>query len=73
MRIRPQRLFYYREFPVLYVDDEPENLRIFELGFRREFDVVTAASAEEGQHRDHPRPARDPPDAKTIGGIGRRL
>ncbi|MDH3685561.1 MAG: ATP-binding protein [Myxococcales bacterium] len=48
MQIRPQRLFDYREFPVLYVDDEPENLRIFELGFRREFEVLTANSGEEG-------------------------
>jgi len=48
MQIRPQRLFDYREFPVLYVDDEPENLRIFELGFRRDFEVLTANSGEEG-------------------------
>jgi two-component system NtrC family sensor kinase len=41
-------LLDYREYPVLYVDDEPENLRIFELGFRREFSIVTAASGEEG-------------------------
>ena len=39
MQVRPQRLLDYREFPVLYVDDEPENLRIFELGFRRDFTV----------------------------------
>ncbi|MEE3330713.1 MAG: ATP-binding protein [Myxococcota bacterium] len=37
-----------REFPVLYVDDEVENLRIFELTFQREFTVLTAQSAEEG-------------------------
>lgn len=48
MEIRPQRLFDYREYPVLYVDDEPENLRIFELGFRREFEVLLAPSGEEG-------------------------
>jgi signal transduction histidine kinase len=48
MQIRPQRLFDYREYPVLYVDDEPENLRIFELGFRRDFEVITAGSGEEG-------------------------
>jgi len=41
-------LLDYREYPVLYVDDEPENLRIFELGFRREFAIVTAISGEEG-------------------------
>jgi two-component system NtrC family sensor kinase len=38
----------HREFPVLYVDDEPENLRIFELTFRRDFTVLTAQSADEG-------------------------
>ena len=48
MRPRPVRLHDPREFPVLYVDDEVENLRIFELTFRREFTVLTAQSAEEG-------------------------
>jgi signal transduction histidine kinase/FixJ family two-component response regulator len=48
MQVRPQRLLDHREFPVLYVDDEPENLRIFELGFRRDFSVLTAASGEQG-------------------------
>lgn len=48
MRPRPQRLLDYREFPVLYVDDEPENLRMFQLGFRREFTVHTAEGAEQG-------------------------
>jgi signal transduction histidine kinase len=38
----------YREYPLLYVDDEPENLRIFELTFRREFSILTAHSGEEG-------------------------
>ena len=37
-----------RQFPILYVDDEAANLRIFELTFRREFTVLTAQSAEEG-------------------------
>jgi CheY-like chemotaxis protein len=37
----------YREFPVLYVDDEVENLRTFELAFRREFSVVRATSGSE--------------------------
>jgi signal transduction histidine kinase len=31
---------------VLYVDDEVENLRIFELTFRREFSIVTATNGE---------------------------
>jgi signal transduction histidine kinase len=48
MQVRPQRILDYREFPVLYVDDEPENLRIFELGFRREFSVLTAGSGDQG-------------------------
>jgi signal transduction histidine kinase len=48
MQVRPQRILDYREYPVLYVDDEVENLRIFELGFRRDFGVVTAPSAEQG-------------------------
>ncbi len=46
----------YREFPVLYVDDEPENLRIFELTFRREFSILTAASGEEGLEVINTRP-----------------
>jgi signal transduction histidine kinase len=48
MEPRPLRLLDYREYPVLYVDDEPENLRIFELGFRREFSIITAGGGEEG-------------------------
>jgi signal transduction histidine kinase len=48
MQVRPQRLLDYREYPVLYVDDEPENLRIFELGFKRDFSVITASSGEQG-------------------------
>ncbi len=41
---------------MLYVDDEPENLRIFELTFRREFSVVTARSGEEGLQQIHQKP-----------------
>ncbi len=48
MRPRPLQLLDHRDFPVLYVDDEPENLRVFELTFGREFSILTAASAEEG-------------------------
>lgn len=48
MRPSPSRLMDHREFAVLYVDDEPDNLRIFELTFRRDFTILTAASAEEG-------------------------
>ena len=48
MRPRPRQLLDYKEFPVLYVDDEPDNLRVFELAFKREFKILTATSAEEG-------------------------
>ncbi|MGH0032379.1 MAG: response regulator, partial [Myxococcota bacterium] len=48
MRPRPERLRDHREYPILYVDDEAENLRIFELTFRREFSIRTATSGEEG-------------------------
>jgi len=48
VRPSPDRIFDYREYPVLYVDDEQENLRIFELTFRREFSVLTASSGPEG-------------------------
>ena len=51
MRPRPDRILDYKEYPVLYVDDEPENLRIFELSFRREFSILTARSGEEGLER----------------------
>jgi two-component system, NtrC family, sensor kinase len=48
MQPNPQMLRDLREYPILYVDDEPENLRIFELTFRREFTVLTATSGEQG-------------------------
>jgi signal transduction histidine kinase len=48
MRPNPDRLRDYREYPILYVDDEPDNLRIFELTFGREFSIFTAKSGEEG-------------------------
>ena len=48
MRPKPTRLLDHREYPVLYVDDEPDNLRIFELTFRRDFTVLTATNAKEG-------------------------
>ena len=38
----------HREYPVLYVDDELDNLRIFELTFRRDFTILTASSAQAG-------------------------
>jgi CheY-like chemotaxis protein len=37
----------YRSFPVLYVDDEVDNLRTFELAFRHDFTVLRAESGSE--------------------------
>lgn len=34
---------------VLYIDDEPHNLLSFKASFRRDFNVFTAESAEEGR------------------------
>ncbi len=48
MRPSPLRLLDHREFPILYVDDEPDNLRIFELTFRKDFSILTASDAAEG-------------------------
>lgn len=33
---------------LLYVDDEPLNLKLFELNFRKKYDVLTAESGLEG-------------------------
>ncbi len=56
MRPSPDRILDYAEYPVLYVDDEPDNLRIFELTFRTEFSILTAASGAEGLALIHERP-----------------
>jgi DNA-binding NtrC family response regulator len=40
-----------RALPVLYVDDEPENLALFELQFGREFNVATASSGAQALER----------------------
>jgi signal transduction histidine kinase/FixJ family two-component response regulator len=56
VRPRPDRILDYREYPVLYVDDEPENLRIFDLTFRREFSILLARNGEEGLARLHASP-----------------
>jgi len=48
VRPSPESLLDYREYPVLYVDDEPENLRMFVRGLRREFTVRTATGAADG-------------------------
>jgi len=37
----------YQAYPVLYVDDEVDNLRTFELAFRRDFRVVRATDGRE--------------------------
>ncbi len=34
----------YRQFPVLVVDDEPDILRSFSLGYRKDFEILTADS-----------------------------
>jgi GAF domain-containing protein/ActR/RegA family two-component response regulator len=51
MQASPERILDYREYPILYVDDRPERLQIFELAFRREFSVLTARSGEEALER----------------------
>jgi len=56
MRPSPSRLLDLREYPVLYVDDERENLRIFELSFRREFKILTALDAQQGLALLHEHP-----------------
>ncbi|HPR84329.1 MAG TPA: response regulator [Candidatus Paceibacterota bacterium] len=33
---------------LLYVDDEPMNLKLFEINFRKKFNVLTAESGNEG-------------------------
>jgi two-component system, NtrC family, response regulator AtoC len=37
-----------RAFPILVVDDEPENLEAFRFTFRKSFDLTTAGGGEEG-------------------------
>ena len=37
-----------QRFNILYVDDEPRNLRTFKSTFRREYQIFTAESGEEG-------------------------
>ncbi len=56
MRPSPDQILDYHEYPLLYVDDEPENLRIFELTFRREFTILTASSADAGLEIINSRP-----------------
>ena len=44
------------EFPILVVDDEVENLRVFELTYRREFTILKASSGEEALELLNTRP-----------------
>lgn len=37
-----------KKFTILYVDDEPGNLNAFRITFRRDYNILLAASAEEG-------------------------
>jgi len=37
-----------KDFNILYVDDEPQNLISFKATFRREYNIYTAASGQEG-------------------------
>jgi signal transduction histidine kinase/FixJ family two-component response regulator len=53
---RPDRILNYAEYPILYVDDEPENLRVFELSFKREFTILTAESGHQGLELLNTRP-----------------
>jgi len=48
MRPKPTRLLDHREYPVLYVDDERDNLRVFQLSFRRDFTLLVAENAKAG-------------------------
>ena len=45
-----------KKFSILYVDDEPQNLVSFKATFRREYNVFTASSGNEGLEilRQHP-------------------
>src|SRR3954466_12766819 len=40
-------LLDHRAYPVLVVDDEPDNLEVFRLNLRREFDLRLAKSGDE--------------------------
>ncbi len=45
----PRALGFSRAYPVLYVDDEPDNLLVFRTTFRDEFEVITASSGAEAE------------------------
>ncbi len=58
MRPRVDRILDYDEFPILYVDDEPENLRIFQLTFEKEFSILTAKGGPEALEDRKPTPGQ---------------
>lgn len=41
------------EATILYVDDEPINIMLFELNFKRNYNVITATSGHEGLEKLH--------------------
>lgn len=41
------------EASILYVDDEPINIMLFELNFKRNYNVITAISGHEGLEKLH--------------------
>ncbi|MGA1826026.1 MAG: HD domain-containing phosphohydrolase [bacterium] len=42
------KMFDYKSYPILYIDDEKGNLLAFENCFDKDFKIITALSAEEG-------------------------
>ena len=56
MQPKPQSLRDLGEYPILYVDDEPDNLRVFDLTFRNDFQIFTAESGSEGLEIINTRP-----------------
>ncbi len=52
----PETLTMTKDFSILYVDDEPQNLISFKATFRREYTIHTALGGEEGLDilRQHP-------------------
>src|SRR5512145_1330340 len=52
-----ENLYDYKKFAVLYVDDEEMSLKYFTRAFQNQFQILTAANAQEGyrtleQHGD---------------------
>ncbi len=66
---RIERLLDYREYPLLFVDDEIENTRIFELTFRRDFQIRVAKSGEEALQSLHQHPAAVVLSDHRMGGM----